>query len=514
MSVDDQRNVRSAMASWVYVGLVFGGVIERVILYAQNRSLWIDEAALARGLSRFSWDGITRPLPEGQVAPALWLMVSRALVALFGPSEYVLRLFPLVAGLASVVLFALLAWRVFRDQPLAATIALACCALAPGLVAYTAEVKPYSCDVMVAIALPLAALWTLEAPSRTRWGVLAAAGAISIWLSFPALFVLVGVWLIIWLAGFRRPALALAPVWLLTAAPVILMRPRLVAPVDRAYLDAYWDSQLGFRIHPIATIHEISVWALGLSHATICVGFVLVGVVGLLVRSRRLGALLLAPILAAFLAAMLRLYPLSGRTALWLAPVVALLLGASVVALIRVSVPAGWLAAATLVLLMPLGRIGRPAPITVEELRPVVAYLAAHRRATDQVYVYYATTPAWHYYAPAVAAIEGGCHRLDWPAYLSELDSLPSGRVWIVASHFFTGAGIDEVRLMRLHLGQPIDSVIATNAGAWLYDLPTMRASTDPLQAKAPRASIVLDCGPPAPAPRALTAIHALIGKR
>ena len=81
------------------VGIIIGlGIVLRLIQYLHNRSLWLDEASLAfepdrKNLFRI----ITTPglWPNG----SSWFSLAyKVLINTFGDSEFVLRLFPFVAG--------------------------------------------------------------------------------------------------------------------------------------------------------------------------------------------------------------------------------------------------------------------------------------------------------------------------------------------------------------------------------------------------------------------------------
>ena len=94
--------------------LVALGVALRVREYASDRSLWLDESWLALNI-------VDRPLAQlfgdlsfNQAAPPGFLLIERTSVALFGPTEYALRLFPLLCGIAALPLFARFAQSLLR----------------------------------------------------------------------------------------------------------------------------------------------------------------------------------------------------------------------------------------------------------------------------------------------------------------------------------------------------------------------------------------------------------------
>jgi len=88
---------------WVAWGLIALGAALRVRQYAANRSLWLDEAMLALNFVHRSLPGLLRPLESDQAAPLGFLVVEKLLESIAN-RDYVLRLFPLVAGCVSLYL--------------------------------------------------------------------------------------------------------------------------------------------------------------------------------------------------------------------------------------------------------------------------------------------------------------------------------------------------------------------------------------------------------------------------
>lgn len=73
--------------------------------YLYNRSLWADEAVLALNIVNRSYLELLQPLDYDQAAPIGFLIVEKFAVQLFGDNEYSLRLFPLLSGIISLLLF-------------------------------------------------------------------------------------------------------------------------------------------------------------------------------------------------------------------------------------------------------------------------------------------------------------------------------------------------------------------------------------------------------------------------
>src|SRR5262249_51891055 len=175
---------------------------------------------------------LTGHLPFFQVAPRGFLLIQKTAVMLFGSSDYALRLLPLVSSLAALFLFSLLSERVLA-RPAAALFALALFAVQPELIRYGSQVKPYSNDLAVALALTLCAilLWEAEVPTTPWRGLLVgSAGPIAIVLSHAAALVLAGLSialaLSLILSDRRRPFAGVGTtiaLWALSAFTAVLM---------------------------------------------------------------------------------------------------------------------------------------------------------------------------------------------------------------------------------------------------------------------------------------------------
>jgi hypothetical protein len=497
--------------------LVVLGAAARFYNYAANRSLWVDEAAIAHNILHRSFGALAGSLDYAQVAPLGFLWLERAAVLLLGPSEYALRLVPLLASLAALALFAALARRVLPGP--AAPFALALFAAASPLLYYSAEVKQYALDSLVAVAIPLLAL----APrSRIEAGQplahrarLALAGALAPWLSQPAVFVLAGTgwYLLLPIARRRRwvhgASLAeLAPVlaaWAVSALAATWHSLHSVTPAIRAHLDAFWaPAFLPVSRGPAAALHWLGAFAveearwLFWTHLWPLVLLLLaLGFPGLLRRRDGLAAWLVLPLGLALVASALHLYPLATRLTLVFIP--ALLLGAGAAVQWLADAPRRPLARAAVLgtsgLLAADVLIGlRNLPFVREELRPVVQYLATHRRPDDPIYVYYGGLHAFRYYAeragiPPAAYRVIACRRGAWTRYLTALDSLRgSPRLWLVLSHAFNKAGVREDSLVLGYLariGRRLDDFTAPGATVQLFDL------SDSTRAAAARAFVI-----------------------
>ncbi|RDU71633.1 hypothetical protein CQA66_05885 [Helicobacter aurati] len=77
----------------------------RIFQFIFHKDLWLDEAMLSATLYHKDFSEIFfSPLPHLQAAPLGFLAVTKLLCLLFGYSEYSLYFFPMLCGIASLIL--------------------------------------------------------------------------------------------------------------------------------------------------------------------------------------------------------------------------------------------------------------------------------------------------------------------------------------------------------------------------------------------------------------------------
>ncbi len=461
----------SLIEHWAAGALLLTGVMLRLRQYLTGRSLWLDEAMLALNIVQRSAGALFLPLNYDQGAPIGFLLVEKALVALLGQHELVLRLFPLLTGMAALGLF-YLALRHFSSG-IGRLTALALFAVGPALVYYASEVKQYSVDVFAATALLLLSLPLFDQnadPENLRFWRLGVAGALALWFSHPALFVLAGIGngLACKYIGERKKSsllktLWIGGIWLANLAVLYWISLRHLR--QNPFLLEFWQDNF----MPL-TPYSQPAWFAGVYSNLIRTqaGISLTGLFGftlllgwafLWIKNRPLAITMLGVFGFTLLASALRMYPFGGRLSLFLLPFMLALAGHGISALeerLRSRPPLGSILALLLGLALLYAPAGESfqnfvAPKYFEHIRPAMANLAQNWQPGDVLFVSNGAAPAFDFYAARYGLGEA-TYITNQPAdylnpqalagRLQPLDGHP--RAWILLSHVYEQSDFNE----------------------------------------------------------------------
>lgn len=454
------------------------------------RSFWLDELLLLRAMSEQRFSELLEPLHLAQSAPPGWLLAEHVLIRV-GPGERGARLLPLLFGIGAVVLTALLARTLLG--PIAALAATVLVASSTQLIRYSAELKQYSADafwlqlvLLVAVRLAL----RKGRPSRDRY-VLAAVAGVAVWFSHATALGTGGVFVALGLQALVarrwRELLVLVACSVPFAAGLGLEYVTLLsANADNAELQSFWaqtfppEGPLTWSIGwDWFTGRTRAVVANPLSwHYTQALLVLLAGGLAVL-AARRPRALLVVvlPVVVIAAAGLAGSYPIANRLALWVIPLVALVVAAPLdLPLLagRLPVPARWpaVAAAGLVAVLAAGQLVgmtspwvrkdaayASAPLQLEESRPALRLVGEQRRPGDLVLVDWgAARYAAAFYGPKLGVgnylllrnnrPSSACTPVWFGSVLRRSDRYQ--RVWLVTSH--TPGGVRAV--YERHLAQ------------------------------------------------------------
>ncbi len=177
----------SIMASRAIIILA---VIISAVQFLYNRSLWLDEAMLALNIINKSHLELFQPLDMRQVAPVLYLQITKLFSIITPETEHGLRLFPLFCFWAALILFHKTARMLFKDT-LAVILVVSLFSLNHSLIYYSSELKQYMTDVFFAVLL-LYLVIKDHSSLRKKYLLLLTAGVLAIWFSNVAPIILFG----------------------------------------------------------------------------------------------------------------------------------------------------------------------------------------------------------------------------------------------------------------------------------------------------------------------------------
>jgi hypothetical protein len=491
------------------VAVLAVGVGLRLYHYIVNRSLWLDEASLALNLLQRSGRELLAPLDHYQGAPLGFLFMQDALLALLGSGERSLRLLPLLASIAGLLIFPYMAARyVGPDVDGRQTLrsleagALASVVLATALFAvgnyavyYATEAKQYSVDLLASIVLLYAGAPLLgPQPTRRELARFALVAALAVPFSHPAVFVIGALGIVAMggallrrdLRGAFERGLAVVPAALLFLALYALSLRSLTG--NRVLLD-FW----AFGFAPLPPWSDWSWLPRSLGAFLANPGDMgwrflwPLPAVGLLVLARRrppAAITVVTSLLLLLAASALRTYPFAARMALFLLPMLWLTTAVGVQWLAALvphrlggQLVGGALAALLLVNVSTITVQRAAAPYAFREhYGPALAFLGERLEADDRVYCYTNACPPFEYYAahrglPPVELLRGAYYGPFAETSLGELDGLAgSPRAWLVMSR--PAPGDEALILERLDaMGRRLDGLQELGVGVYLYDL-------------------------------------------
>ena len=504
------------------VALVLLGFGLRAATFARDRDLWIDEAMLALNLVTRTPARLTEPLDWNQGAPVGFLMLAKFSVEALSPTERPLRLVPFVGSLLGLVGFAWVAVRLL-PRP-AAVLGVGLFAVSPFLISYSAECKQYATDAAVAIGLLAASVRMLAGKNLTPgpfpgregeqtstplspwgrglgwgpWFALALAGALAVWFSHPAVFVLAGIGTALLaqaaVAKDRGQFLAAGGTiacWVASFAACYVLFLRHLG--TNRYLLDYWAGHfLPLPPRELGDLtwlpdHFFAFFAFpgGLGGTEVKAGGIaaVLFLVGLWVLAKECWPVALALVLPAgfaLLASGLHQYPFSGRLLLFLVPFMLLGVARGAWAVIIALTPTLPVAAGLLVGVLGTATVLESyqeyrRPARHEQIVPVLDQVRAEWQPGDRVYVYYGAVPAFTFYTqnnplPADVVCLGTEARTTATAYRDELARLAgSPRVWLIFSHRHK----HEESLIRAYaegLGRCDRTLTAPGAAAYRFD--------------------------------------------
>ena len=475
------------------------------------RSLWLDEAWVANSVLAKSLAGMFYYESWLQSSPPLFLLLVRFAVAIFGLSNTVLRLVPLLMGIAAAISMLFLATKIVSRQY--ALLAWTLFVLSPVAIDYSRILKQYSSELAASATILLACALYLKTPANRRFWLLVATIAAGLLCGYAIAFLLPGIAFMIWMSPDRRTTAAkiafnassrIGRIVILTAiASGILVGEYalLVKPNSPEVLRFAW-AKKNKDVHSFAALAATETYDLlsdlplphRLQKETVLLGggvsLITLGLILAWLRFRKgrrkwllIHVLCLLPCVLLIVCDWFTLYPFTERTSLFLLPCVIMLLVSSA-QLASYFVLLGrrdWIRPLLSVVILgailftikagrrDLGGYRQP----IEDMDGAVSFLHSHVQPADFLWVHASTTEAFKLYARMGKWLDAPAHfgNTGWPCCARGIPNtqdtsseplvrsdfggaLPhnfSGRVWLLYTtrpeHWQTF--VDEPRIMQ-----------------------------------------------------------------
>lgn len=459
------------------VAILFFGIVLRLIVFWQNRSLFIDESSLSRNIVEKDFAGFFAVLDYDQYAPPLFLCISKLCTLLWGANEFALRAWPLFAGCLSLWLLLAISKRI-QLTGLAYLVPISWMTLSVVFVRYSTEVKQYSSDAMLSLLLIYLILRSglhqsepraIHKQSQSFYWMWALVGMLAPWLSMPSVFLLFGIGSFVGLKAWREkawPALAkwsmVLGAWLLSFGFYYLLilrfdlnkdvlvdyHSQFFFPSNLFQIDA-WE-QIGFLLKSIL---RSTFGFTFLAYLFGSIGLVL-GVMALAQRSQALLMIMGLPILSCWIASAFGYYSLIPRLTLFFIPLLYLIFALAfqkwqekILSISGKKISYAYVLAIPLLVLLPVqkGYKYLTQPLSIEEIRPVLTQLDLSGGEPVPIYVDHEAKPAYLFYQ--------GLHQ-DGPflenveAFIADWDDQPANWVqtlapdqnegWLIYNHLIS----------------------------------------------------------------------------
>ena len=448
-----QINYRKASFALIILGITI-----RIYNYLLNRSLWLDEAMLSNNIIHRNFLQLLQPLDNRQVAPIGFLYVQKLFVILFGTSEYALRLFPLIAGILSVVFLYYLLIKIGNEK--IAFIGLSLFIFGKNLIYYSGEAKQYNIDVLVYIVCFYVLYFNSplgETYSKVIWKGLF--GALVIWFSHIAIFVLTAIGLATGLEIIIKKKynkivkyIILSSFWIISFGINYFL---FIAhhPYESSIINSHKANGTGY-FPPIPfTLKEIP-WLFsnlkntiefpfGITPGIVLAVFIILGLIYVLKNRKNRILALIIPILIHLTLSYLYFYPYNQRFILYTATFDIVFIAFGMQLLVSFNKKAGIIISGLVLVAAIIYPIRYSfTPTIFEEIKPSLKFVKNNISKDDYIYVFGGAVPSFEYYQEKYFDYDQDVIKGKWlgsnlKIFDKELKELKNkGRVWIILSHY------------------------------------------------------------------------------
>lgn len=441
--------------------VIVSGFALSLIQYLANRSLWLDEASIANNIIDRDLLKLLEPLDYNQVAPILFLQLTKLFSIIIPNSELGLRLFPLLSYWGSLLVFYRISKLLF-DHYSTTTFSLLVFVFNATLIYYSSELKQYMSDVLVLLILYYTTI-KYSSKIESNYLLFIFLGALSVFLSniTPIVLLSCGMYLIFCnlreLYSNNRRVRFLALIftcWFISFAVYYALFIR--NHPTRATMVSYWGNSF-LPNNPLKSnfylflYHKFKmVFFSLLDFNQLSKVFIVLYVVGLtwlfLTKKIRYLILLLTPIIVHLILSSLKQYPFDKRLILYSTPVYIFTIAFGYERVLNFKY-LSVLKNRNVYFIVPFLFLGwflftKPFPIKREEIKESIRFVNNNINVSDKLYIYFGAHRAFDYYykinyfRPSNQLIYGLNSRSDKNKYIDQIKTI-NGTTWLLFSHAY-----------------------------------------------------------------------------
>lgn len=463
------------------ISIIVLGCGLRLFHYMMNYSLWYDEASLALAIINTPLNEIHLPLFNRQIAPLGYLYFTKILTILLSENEFTLRIASILGGISLLPIIFFVSRKLFDKKTACFTLFIA--AINLQLINFSVELKPYIIDALTALLILLASIHTL---TKDNYNTISLGNTLflsfvliaSMWVSFSAVFVSVGIMVAAWIirltSGNKKIDRNIAILTLLITGNILFLNFFHLNNIRHTTsLHAFWehnfvpfpvsfDALKWILYKPFSIInYPAGYYFSGLTCITICIGISTLWKI-----SRPKVFIITLPVIVTIGASLFRKYPFEGRLILFIVPSIIILSGSGLVYLYQWIKDKNITIAYCIIflyLLFPLyDTVQRTLrPFRNENSRPVIQYVLNNKQPDHEIYVYYGAIAAFTYYSKLLHYngkwIKGTEGRDNWNKYGQEIEELfqrEKKPIWFIFSHIWDTNGVNEEKYFISNLNK------------------------------------------------------------
>lgn len=313
------------------------GIILRLILFIKNPSFIYDESSLALNIIHHSYKDLFNGLDSLQVAPPLFLILSKFLYNALSPAndyfrDLTFRIIPFISGVCTLPLFYLFFKKISANKRHIA-LALFIFTFNPISISYCVQFKQYSLELFTALVL-LFVYYRIIFENKLKITDIITI-AIAPWFSLSSFFITAaGLIILLVKKEIKKSGIISLPL-LISCILFYTLYLKSVYSINYAGMDNFWASQYGFldfthptrlliRLGEFYTFKKAFAIPLGLYTVFCALAFLFTNRFSKLFKT-----FLFLPIALTLLASLLHLYPLAARLILFWLPMVTIFIAES-----------------------------------------------------------------------------------------------------------------------------------------------------------------------------------------